>query len=109
MTLEVGTVAAPGLNEGDGSHAREGKNHAYPRDRTTVCVDPNPRRRATCHLLDGAFLARNMMQGTPRWLPWLLFLILFIGVTLLAAFTSLICSVWQRLRYRGPSCRFGDD
>lgn len=46
MTLEVGTVAAPGLNEGGGSHAREGKNHAYPRDRTTVCVD-QPRRPHT--------------------------------------------------------------
>ena len=100
-------MAALGSNEGGGSHAREGKNHAYPGDRTTVCVDPNPCRRATCHLLDGAFLARDITQGTPRWLPWPLFLILFIeGVTLLAAFISLICSVWQRSRYRGPRCRF---
>jgi hypothetical protein len=43
------------------------------------------------------------MQNAPRWLPWPLFLILFIGVALLAAITSLICSVCERLLYRGPS------
>jgi hypothetical protein len=31
MTLEVGMMAASGLNGGGGgSHAREGKNHVYP-------------------------------------------------------------------------------
>jgi hypothetical protein len=106
MTLEVGTMAASGLNEGGGSHAREGKNHVYPGDRVTVCVGPHPRGRASCRLLDGAFLARDIMQGAPRWLPWPLFFILFIGVALLAAAISLISSVCQRFRYRDPSCRF---
>jgi hypothetical protein len=104
MTLEVGMMEPPSLNGSvGGSHAREGKNQCLPENRMTPCVGPDPRGRASCHLLDGAFLARDIMQGAPRWLPWPLFLILFIGVALLAAITSLICSVCQRLCYRGPS------
>jgi hypothetical protein len=105
MTLHVGMTEASGLN-GGGSHAREGKESCLFGNPITLCVGPNPGGRTSCRFLNGAFLARDIMQGSPRWLPWPLFLMLFIGVALLAAITILIRSVCQRLRYRGPSCRF---
>ena len=107
MRVQVGMTEASGLN-GGGSHAREGKESCLFGNPITLCVGPNPGGRTSCRFLNGAFLARDIMQGAPRWLPWPFFLIVFIGVALFAAITSLICSVCQRLRYRGPSCRFRD-
>jgi hypothetical protein len=104
MTLEV-DIATLGLTV-EVADPTLAKDYVFPEDRMAVCTGLNPRGRATCHLLDGAFLARDIMQGAPRWLPWPLFLTLFIGAALLAAAISLISSVCQRLRYRGTSCRF---